>query len=341
LHFRFLRYIFLGAKISSAAADQSEAKRGLPMNRFFRLGIVLLAPSCFFLTPLLQAQQMEQDYKQFQIDRGATLYSSNCGECHTDGTGVPGVNLRTGQFPRGSSDADIISAISNGIANTMMPPHDFSGPDLTALLAYIRSLAQDHSDPVQLGDPQRGEALFEGAGGCLNCHRVGAKGARTALNLSDTGTLHPPSFLERALLDPNSTLPLEPENRLVRAVTTGGKVINGRRLNEDTYTVQLIDEHENLVSLEKSDLRSLTILQQSPMPSLKGKFSGDQISDLVAYLASLKSSLAQSPTQFGSGPSIGSAFPGRGAAARGGANSGPSTIGPNGLGGNATPGGTR
>jgi len=46
-----------------------------------------------------------------------------------------------------------------------------------------------------------------------------------------------------------------PLNRYVRAVTRDSKVITGRRLNEDTYTVQLIDTEERLVSLIKSDLR--------------------------------------------------------------------------------------
>ena len=51
-----------------------------------------------------------------------------------------------------------------------------------------------------------------------------------------------------------------PINRPVRVVTKDGTVVNGRRLNEDTYTVQLIDEQEQLVSLTKADLREYTIL---------------------------------------------------------------------------------
>jgi len=71
-------------------------------------------------------------------------------------------------------------------------------------------------------------------------------------------------------------------------VTRGGKVINGRRLNEDTYTVQLLDDQERLVSLTKADLREYTILTSSPMPSYKESLSADELADLVAYLLSLK-----------------------------------------------------
>jgi mono/diheme cytochrome c family protein len=79
-----------------------------------------------------------------------------------------------------------------------------------------------------------------------------------------------------------------PINRPVRAVTRDGTVINGRRLNEDTYTVQLIDDHEKLVSLMKSDLRQYTIVTASPMPSYKDTLTPDELADVVAYLLSLK-----------------------------------------------------
>ena len=260
----------------------------------------------------VRAQQMKQSYQQFEIDRGATLYSSNCEECHADGSGVPGVNLRTGQFPAGSSDDDILAAIRNGIPGTMMPPHEFAPADLSALLAYVRSLAADRSSPVKLGDPERGKALFE-SNGCFGCHRVGNKGSYTALNLSDAGLLHPPSYIERALLDPDSSLAAVPESRQIRAVTKQGRVVTGRRLNEDTYTIQLMDEHQNLVSLDKSDLRSLTVVEESPMPSLNGKLTDSQISDLVAYLSTLRSTPAlTAPAQFGAPAGFGSGFGGRG-----------------------------
>jgi hypothetical protein len=81
-----------------------------------------------------------------------------------------------------------------------------------------------------------------------------------------------------------------PANRSVRAVTRDGKVITGRRLNEDTYTVQLIDDHENLLSLDKSSLREYTVIKTSSMPSYKDTFSSQEIANMLAYLFSLKGS---------------------------------------------------
>jgi hypothetical protein len=83
---------------------------------------------------------------------------------------------------------------------------------------------------------------------------------------------------------------MQPINRPVSAVMRNGKVINGRRLNEDTYTVQLVDDEGQMFSLDKADLREYTILKTSPKPSYKGKLSAQEIADLVAYLVSLKGS---------------------------------------------------
>ena len=79
-------------------------------------------------------------------------------------------------------------------------------------------------------------------------------------------------------------------NRSVRAVTKDGNVITGRRLNEDTYTIQLIDQQEHLISLVKADLREYTVIKTSGMPSYKDTLSSKDVADLVAYLLSLKGS---------------------------------------------------
>jgi putative heme-binding domain-containing protein len=115
---------------------------------------------------------------------------------------------------------------------------------------------------------------------------VNGKGPRVAPDLGDVGALRTADLLHRKLIDPADTL--LPVNRNVRAVTKDGKTIAGRRLNEDTYSVQLIDEHEHLVSLSKADLREYTVLTTTTMPSYKDKFNAQELADVEAYLLSLK-----------------------------------------------------
>jgi mono/diheme cytochrome c family protein len=71
-------------------------------------------------------------------------------------------------------------------------------------------------------------------------------------------------------------------------VTKDGRTIRGRRLNEDAYTVQLIDEQSRLVSLNKADLRSVEFVATSSMPSFQNTLTADERADLVSYLLSLK-----------------------------------------------------
>ena len=71
-------------------------------------------------------------------------------------------------------------------------------------------------------------------------------------------------------------------------MTRDGATINGRLLNQDTFTLQLLDAQERLLLLEKSNLREFSLLKTSPMPSYRDKLSAQEVADLVGYLASLR-----------------------------------------------------
>jgi 3-hydroxy-3-methylglutaryl CoA synthase len=79
-----------------------------------------------------------------------------------------------------------------------------------------------------------------------------------------------------------------PINRPVRIITRAGETIEGRRLNEDTYTVQVLDSRSRLRSLAKSDIRTLDVGTTSPMPSYASRLTADEIADLVGYLVTLR-----------------------------------------------------
>ena len=81
---------------------------------------------------------------------------------------------------------------------------------------------------------------------------------------------------------------MQPINRPVELVTADGTQVTGRRLNEDTYTVQLIDSQERLRSFDKEDLLEFTVLTESPMPSYGDSLNSQELADVLAYLVSLK-----------------------------------------------------
>jgi cytochrome c oxidase cbb3-type subunit 3 len=234
-----------------------------------------------------QGQDRAPEYFQTDIQYGAQIFATQCTACHgTSGDQIPGVNFRAGQFKRVVSDNDLRATITNGVPGTAMQPFSFGASELTGIVSYLRNMSSFDARGLKVGDAASGQALFAGAGNCASCHAVNGKGPRVAPDLGDIGTLRTAELLHRTLIDPAASM--LPANRPVRAVTKDGKVINGRRLNEDTYTVQLIDEQERLVSLTKTDLRDFTVLKTTPMPSYKDKFNPQELADLEAYLLSLK-----------------------------------------------------
>jgi putative heme-binding domain-containing protein len=219
-----------------------------------------------------QGQDRAPEYFQSDIQYGAQIFATQCTACHgTSGDQIPGVNFRAGQFKRVVSDNDLRATITNGVPGTAMQPFAFGASELTGIVSYLRNMNSFDAKGSIIGNPARGQTLFNGAGTCASCHAVNGKGPRVAPDLGDIGTLRTAELLHRTLVDPAGSM--LPANRPVHAVTKDGKVINGRRLNEDTYTVQLIDEQEHLVSLTKSDLREFTVLKTTTMPSYKDKFT--------------------------------------------------------------------
>jgi cytochrome c oxidase cbb3-type subunit 3 len=249
------------------------------------LGLVVAA------TPRAAAAQAAAahpgEYAPADIAYGSRLYDAQCTTCHgANGDGVGGVDLKSGRFRNAVTDQDLVRVITTGIQGTGMQAFKFDASEIAGIIAYLRNMNSFDRGSVKAGDEGRGRAVVEGKGGCARCHRVGAQGSRVAPDLSDIGAARSAGSLLRSLTDPSSQM--MPINRPVRAVTRDGKVVNGRRLNEDTYTVQLLDDQEKLVSLVKSDLREYTILTASPMPSYRNTLTADELADVVAYLLSLK-----------------------------------------------------
>jgi len=237
------------------------------------------------------AQQNPQEhpgqYSPADVEAGSRLYSAQCQLCHgITGDQVAGIDLRRGQFRRANSDEDLARVITTGVPGTAMPPFALQPEEVNRVIAFIRAGFDPAGTAVKVGNAARGRILFDGKGNCTSCHRVNGRGPRVAPDLSDVGAARSPGSLQRSLVDPSSQM--MPINRPVRIVTKDGKTIAGRRLNEDTFTVQVIDERERLLSLDKSTIKAMTVETKSTMPAYAGKLTDDEISDLIAYLLTLK-----------------------------------------------------
>ena len=221
------------------------------------------------------------------IEEGANVFRASCALCHgADAKGDLGPDLTRGTFRSGNSDEALFRTISRGIAGTDMPGTYRPDTEIWQVASYLRDLAKG-AEPVELpGDAARGERLYNSRGSCPDCHRVNGVGGRLGPDLSDLGWIRAPQHIRTSLVKPSEAL--HSKYRTVVVKTEGGGEVRGVLRNEDKYSVQLLDEFENLRSFDKSKVDSVDKPEESLMPSFETFFRGADLDHLVAYLYSLK-----------------------------------------------------
>lgn len=242
---------------------------------------------------MLGGQQHAGAITAADIEAGSRLYGAQCAACHgPDGNQVPGLDLRQGRFRRGSSDEDLARTITQGVPGTAMTAHKLAPAEVAVLIAYLRAMNASPTTPSAAaasvspkGDAVAGRLLTEGKG-CLSCHRINGHGARQAVDLSDIGAIRTAAALDAAVVDGASSVAAA--RRFVRAVTADGRVVTGRRLNEDTFSVQILDDRDRLISLSKPELREYDVSRALPAPVHVMPLTVAERNDIVAYLFTLK-----------------------------------------------------
>ena len=235
-----------------------------------------------------QHELTEKKYTKTDIEIGNRLYIANCIYCHgPDGDQIAGIDFSHGKFPRARTDEDVVKILRNGIPGTGMPAQTMAEPQVRNIVAYLRTLPVAEGQTLPAGaDAARGKAIFEGKGQCRNCHQAEGTGSHFGPDLSDVGMLRRVAELSQSLTEPNAVI--MPQHRTFRAVTRDGTTITGRILNQDTFTVQLMDNKERLLSFQRANLKEFTPIAVSSMPSFKDRLTVAERADLVAYLMSLK-----------------------------------------------------
>jgi len=224
---------------------------------------------------------------QADIDEGGRYFASFCAACHgPDGNAMAEADLSKPALRRATDDNRMATIMLGGIQGTGMPPNALNPRQVQTIVAYIHSLRTAPPTVTAASGKSPGQAIFEGKGGCLGCHRVGGKGAYSGPDLSDIGILRRAADLEKSLLDPAAEV--LSQNSTALAVTKSGDAIRGRLLNADTHNVQIIDASGRLRNLQRDVLLSFTQDRSSPMPSYKDRLTSRELADLVAYLVSLR-----------------------------------------------------
>jgi cytochrome c oxidase cbb3-type subunit III len=236
---------------------------------------------------------------------GEYEFRINCALCHGLGArgGGRGPDLTRAQKKHATSDAAMFQVINNGIPGTAMPANGTNGQgvgmtdeEIWELIAYIRSV--EVKAPLKpIGDAAHGKELFYGDANCSLCHMINGKGGRLGPELTSVGgsrtveaiidsVRNPSRRLAWGLTEPTKEFAQEYET--VTVVTADGKEIKGVALNEDQFSVQMMDTNEQIYLLEKDKLRSFKKSRDSMMPKYEIAVLNDKdLDDIVAYLISV------------------------------------------------------
>jgi cytochrome c oxidase cbb3-type subunit III len=222
------------------------------------------------------------------LSRGEKLFQVHCARCHgAKGEGDRGPALTRPTLPRAPDDGALLKVIEDGIRGTEMPGADaMSDREMRQTAAYVRSLGRLPMKAVP-GDPVRGAEIYRGKGKCVGCHSIHAEGGIVGPDLSTIGAARSATHLRESLIDPQAAVP--EDYLLVTVVPKNGPEVTGQRVNEDSFSIQVRDNSGRSHSFWKSDVTNIERQRgKSPMPSYKGQLSDVELTDLVAYLSSLK-----------------------------------------------------
>src|SRR3546814_602164 len=134
------------------------------------------------------------------------------------------------------------------------------------------------------GDSEKGKILFQT---CLLCHRVGQEGQDIAPALDGSAARDDESLLT-AILDPDAAV--EGGYALYRVTKKDNGVVEGYLYNKDEKGVTISSMGGGQVFIQTDEIKNQGFLGgRSFMPrGLVDSFTDDQVSDLLAYIQTLK-----------------------------------------------------
>jgi cytochrome c oxidase cbb3-type subunit III len=237
---------------------------------------------------------------------GEFEFRANCAFCHGLGArgGGRGPDLTRAQKKHGNSDGDLFRTINEGVPGTAMPPNGatqqgvgMTEEEIWQVISYIRGV-QVKTSAAQSGNAARGKELFAGSAACATCHMIEGKGGRLGPDLTATGTARSVDYIVDSIRNPSRRLAqgiseamkeFSQEYETVTVTDERGQKFQGVVLNEDNFTLQMMDTREQLHLFEKDKLRSLDKSRESLMPRYDEKMLPEKdLQDIVAYLLSVK-----------------------------------------------------
>ena len=227
-------------------------------------------------------------------EAGKYHFRINCALCHGLGArgGGRGPDLTRANKKHGNSDAEMFRTIHDGVPGTDMPAAlgsigvEMKDQEIWQVITYLRSI--EVKTPPPTGDAARGQALFYGSAACSKCHMVQGKGGRLGPDLTTVGASRSLESIIQSIREPSKEL--VPGYETATVVTADGKDAKGIVMNEDRFSVQMMDTSERILLLDRGKLRSFQKSPVSLMPAYNTSAVNEKdLQDILAYLLTIGS----------------------------------------------------
>jgi putative heme-binding domain-containing protein len=152
------------------------------------------------------------------------------------------------------------------------------------------------------GDAKRGQAVYlSTAARCAACHKVHGQGGELGPDLSQIGGKFDRTHLIEAILDPSAEITQGYHVTIIE--TRSGRVVSGIVKSESPSAVTLLDGEGKSITVARGAIESREVSKVSLMPEgLADYMTQAEFTDLIAYLASLRTGRAPTPGEGTSGP---------------------------------------
>ena len=226
-------------------------------------------------------------------ERGAKLYAPNCGFCHGEkANGASGPDLvRSPLVLHDEKGEAIVPMLREGRPDKGMPPFAAMTADQLSDIAQFLHMRVEltanrgtyRTLNVVTGDAKKGEAYFNGAGGCAACHSASG-------DLAKIGARMPGDQLQNRFLWPGGGGRGGGGSARKATVTLpSGEKVTGTVTRLDDFTIDMTDASGASRSWSREGgLRVEVEDRLVAHRQLLDKYTDGDIHDLTAYLVTLK-----------------------------------------------------
>lgn len=228
-------------------------------------------------------------YSPALVESGNSIFQQDCAFCHgrDAGGGETGPDLTSSKLVADDVNGDKISpVVHNGRPEKGMPRFNLSDSEMAGVVAFIhtqntKAASQngkrrgvDVAD-LQTGSVEAGKEYFNGAGRCSSCHSASG-------DLAGVARRYEGLRLEERMLYPRDAV------AKVKITLSSGETLSGSLAYVDEFTVAMRDASGKYRSWPTRDVKYVLDAPAEVHAELLGKYTDDDIHNLMAYLQTLR-----------------------------------------------------